>query len=106
MKQTLFAQSININGQPIQGPLSSGFTNIASVVNALVVFIIPVASLILLFVLIFGGYSYMMSQGNPEKIKSAQGMITSALIGFALLVFSYLIIKLITTIFGINVGIL
>ncbi len=106
MKHVLIAQSININGQPITGPLSSSFTTVASVINALVVFVIPIASLILLFVLIFGGYSYMMSQGNPEKIKSAQGMITSALIGFALLVFSYFIIKLITTIFGINVGIL
>jgi len=69
-------------------------------------FLIPLAGIILLMVMIWGGYDYMMSRGQPEKIKSAQAKITTGIIGFALLVFSYIIAKLVATIFGLGQGIL
>ncbi|MGB9883248.1 MAG: hypothetical protein ACPLRN_01905, partial [Microgenomates group bacterium] len=62
--------------------------------------------IILLSVLIWGGYDYMMSQGNPDKIKNAQAKITTGLVGFGILVFSYLIVRLIATIFGLQGGII
>jgi hypothetical protein len=48
----------------------------------------------------------MTAQGNAEKIKSAWGKITSGLIGFILLISSYLIVRLIAKIFGLESGIL
>ena len=103
------AQQMNIGGQGIQGPLVIGGKTdfkLADVVSELVKFLIPMAGIILLMVMIWGGYDYMISRGQPEKIKSAQAKITTGIIGFALLVFSYIIAKLVATIFGLGQGIL
>ena len=99
------SQQINIGGQQIQGPLQE-INNLSDVVNKIITLLIPLAGIILLLVLIWGGYDYLMSQGQPEKLKSAQAKITTGIIGFVLLIASYVIVKLITTIFGIGEGIL
>jgi len=39
------------------------------------------------------------SQGNPEKLKKAQEMITSCIMGLMLIIFSVFILKLI----GVNI---
>lgn len=100
----LLAQGVNINGQQITGPLS-GITTLADLVNKVTSFIIPVAAIILLFVLIWGGYDFMMSGGAPEKVKGAQAKITTGIIGFVLLICSFIIVKLIALIFGFGGGI-
>jgi hypothetical protein len=105
MKSNLIAQSINISGQPITGPLV-GISTIGDVVNKVMVFIVPLAGIILLFVFILGGYDLMMSQGAPDKLKAAQGKIVTGLIGFILLIAAYLIVKLIALIFGFGTGII
>lgn len=102
---TILAQRVDIGGQSITGPLQ-GINNLSDVVNKLVAFLIPVAGIILLLVLIWGGYDYLISQGNPEKIKGAQAKITTGIIGFVLLVVAYVLVRLITKIFGLDIGIL
>ena len=101
----LLAQQITVGGQTIKGPLV-GISTIGDVVNKITVFLVPIAAVILLFVLISGGYDLINSQGTPEKLKTAQGKITAGLIGFGLLVGSYVIVKLISFIFGLGQGIL
>lgn len=95
------AQQINIGGQPIEGPLQ-GINNLSDIVNRIIELLIPLGGIILLFVLILGGYQYLMSQGQPEKIKAAQAKITTGIIGFILLVFSYIVVNLIAKIFGLS----
>jgi len=97
----IFAQAINVGGQPIEGPLV-GISTLSDIVNKVVAFLVPLGGIILLFVMIWGGYDFMMSRGQPEKIKSAQAKITTGIIGFVLLVFSYVIAKLVATIFGLE----
>jgi TRAP-type C4-dicarboxylate transport system permease small subunit len=97
MKRFL-VQNININGQQIQGPLS-GINSIADLINKILPFLYSIAAVILIFVFIWGGYDYMLSQGNPEKVKSASSKITAGLIGFGLLIFAYFITRLIVFIF-------
>lgn len=103
---TLLADTLTISGQPIEGPLV-GIENIADVVNKITkFFIFPAAGIILFFVLVFAGFELLLSGGNPEKLKSAKAKITSAVIGFVLLVLSYFIVRLIAKIFGLGEGIL
>jgi len=98
------AQNININGQPINGPLP--FNNLGQVISRVVnVFLIPVAGVILLLVFIWAGFDFMMSEGNPEKIKSAKAKITTGIIGLVLLIGSFLIVKIIELILGSKTGI-
>lgn len=114
MIKNYLSQKVCIGGQCIEGPLptlvgSAGkteFETLGDLINKVVSFIIPLAAIILFFVLVWGGYDLMMSQGNPEKLKSAQAKITTGIIGFVLLILSYLIVKLISVIFGLGGGII
>lgn len=105
MSDSFLAQKVNIGGQDIEGPLS-GINNIGQLVSRLLLFLIPAAGVILLLVLIWGGYDFLISQSNPEKVKGAQAKITTGIIGFILLVISYLLVRLIARIFGLGEGIL
>ena len=106
MKSILLAQHITIGGQTIVGPLGNNMNSVGDVVGRVTTFLIPLSAVILLFVLIWGGYDFMLSQGNPEKIKGARAKITAGIIGFVLMVFAFIITRLIAAIFNLNGGIL
>jgi len=105
MNKQLLSQSLNFGNQTIQGPLDSSVDSLGEIITQSLSFIMPMAGIVLLFVLISGGYDYMMSQGNPDKIKSGQAKITSGIVGFILLILSFLIVRLIALIFGLGGGI-
>ncbi len=102
------AQSLNIgtdNPVKIEGPLDDSVSSLGQIISKGLGFIMPMAGIVLLFVLISGGYDYMMSQGNPDKIKAGQAKITSGIIGFVLLIISFLVTRLIAYVFGLGGGI-
>lgn len=93
------------SGAPIeiQGPLV-GINKIADIINIVVKLLFPLAGILLFFFLVWGGYNFLVSGGDPEKVKAGKAKITSALIGFVLLVLSYFITSLIARIFGLGGG--
>jgi hypothetical protein len=54
----------------------------------------------------WGGFDYVTSQGAPEKLKSANAKITAGVIGFVILVLSFLITRVLSYIFGVGQGII
>jgi len=106
MKNSLLAQNISIGGKTITGPLDPSIVTLSDLVNRITSFMVPLAGVILFLVLVWGGYDLMMSQGAPEKIKSARAKLTTGIIGFVLLALSYLIVRLISYIFGFGTGII
>ena len=105
MNNQYLSQSLNFGNQTIQGPLDQSVDSLGKIITKTLGFIMPLAGIVLLSVLISGGYDYMMSQGNADKIKSAQAKITSGIIGFILLIVSFLITRIIAVIFGLGGGI-
>ncbi len=108
---SLIAQQVRFGGGSgtapivIQGPLKN-INSLGDLINKLVTGLIyPLAAVILFFILVWGGYDFMFSQGNPEKLKTARAKITAGIVGFVLLVVSYLIVRVIAFIFGIGEGI-
>lgn len=98
------AQKVTINNQTINGPVV-GINDLGGLVSKIVnTFLIPLAGIILFIVLLWGGYSFITSRGNPEKVKSARAKITTGLIGFILLIVSYLIVRLLSYVFGLGNG--
>ena len=61
------------------------------------------AGLILLLMLISGGIGLMTSAGNPDKLKSGYGRITSALIGFLIVFISYIVVKIVEAVLGVTI---
>lgn len=103
----VLAQVLQISGAPpISGPIDPPINTIGDLVNRLVSILLPIASIILFFVFVWGGYDYLLSRGDPEKLKGAHAKITAGLVGFVLLVISYFIVKLIASIFGLGGGVL
>ncbi|MFA4930253.1 MAG: pilin [Patescibacteria group bacterium] len=64
-------------------PLSN-FASVEELIFALFTWAYYFAGLIMIAYLIFGGYKYITSGGNEEKIKEGQKSITNAIIGFVI----------------------
>lgn len=70
--------------------LSQGW-ELASLVNKIFDYIYPVAGFLSLIFIIWGGYMWMMSGGDPGKVKQAQGTLTWAILG---LIFVFVIVNI------------
>jgi hypothetical protein len=77
--------------------------SVADIFNALLPYIFVIAGLILLFILIAGGFGLMTAVGDPKKIEASQGRITSALIGFLIIFISYFVVQLVELMLGIKI---
>jgi hypothetical protein len=102
------AQSLQIvpsGAKPVtvNGPLV-GINNLGDLVNILISFVVPIAGVILFFILVWGGYDILMSQGEADKLQNGKNKITAGIIGMVLLVLSYLITKIFGYIFGVGDG--
>lgn len=103
---TVIAQTFKItdregNTETIKGPLE-GIQNIGDLINRVNLFLIPFASIILFFVFVWGGYDFLTSAGNPDKISSGKMKMTTGIIGFILLILSYVLARFVGLIFGLD----
>jgi len=52
--------------------------------------------------LIIGGFGLLTSGGSPDKVKAAQGKITSAVIGFVIIFIAYWLVRILEIAFGLD----
>lgn len=99
------AQKVNIGGKDIQGQLKlpgNAELTVGGLVSVLLPFVITVCSILLFFIFVWGGYDFMMSRGDPGRVKAARAKITTGIVGFVILVLSYFIVNLISYVFGVG----
>lgn len=60
------------------------------------------AAIIFFIMMIVGGFTYMNSEGQAEKIKKAQQLFVYSIIGFSIVLVSFLAVKLIGSVFNIT----
>jgi hypothetical protein len=65
------------------------FTGIDKVFKTLV----PFAVFLAVLFIVIGGYMWMTSSGEPERVKKAQGTLTWAIIGLIFVLLVYLILN-------------
>ena len=63
---------------------------------------VALAGILLFIMLVVGGFSYLTSTGDPEKVKKAGGILTWAIVGFVLLIASWFILRLLSQFTGID----
>lgn len=102
-----FAQKLVLPGETgnsvVEGPLKdSKFSDLASVVNAAQTFIFPIAGVLLLAYLVWGGLNYITSAGDPKKAESARAKITHAVVGFIIIFVAYWVVQIVNYVFGLN----
>jgi hypothetical protein len=96
-----------VSGQSLKGleegvGLNFAGGNIGDIVSELVKYLFPLAGILLLLYLIFGGFQLMLSRGDPKAAQSAQGKITNALVGFIIVFAAYWIVQIVGKILGIE----
>lgn len=94
-------QAIKFNGEPI----SQTYPNTGTLITIIVKNGAVIAGIILLALLIVGGLMFIIGAGSddPKKVQSAQNIIVSALIGFAVIFLAFIIIQIIQVITGLNI---
>lgn len=73
-----------------------------NIVSGAISLVILVVALVFFFILIAGGLKWVMSEGDQKAVESARNQITNALIGLAIVFAAFAIMKLIGTVFGID----
>jgi site-specific recombinase len=75
--------------------ISCGIVSIEGLVTAILQILLVIAVPVIVFFIIFAGFSYVTAQGNPEKIKTASRSLTYALIGAVLILGSVALAEII-----------
>lgn len=77
---------------------------LGDLVSTILTVSLTTAGILVLFLLIFAGFSMIVGAGsdNPEQAAKGKQAATAALIGFIIIFVSYWIIKMIETITGLN----
>ncbi|HRI05544.1 MAG TPA: pilin [Candidatus Dojkabacteria bacterium] len=66
---------------------------IGTIVESVADLILPIGGLISLVMIVYGGYMWMLSSGDPGKLKQAQGTLTWAILGLVFLTLMGTILK-------------
>ena len=78
------------------------FTDIGSLINKALQFILVIAALLVFMYLIWGGIEWITSGGDKGKTESARSKITAAVIGLVVVAASYAILQLALTFLGVG----
>ena len=74
-------------------------TDAGSLVKALMGVVLSLAGAVAIILIMISGYRMMISQGDPENIKTAREQLTAAIIGLLFIIFSLVILQVI----GVNI---
>lgn len=92
----------NSAGEPLSGRYK--LDTPGEIISAVYPYLFSVAGIILFAMLVWGAFEIMMGAASSKSADSGKKRITTAIIGFLLLFFSYWIGQLIQYIFGLNFG--
>ena len=84
-------------------PKAGQFRNIGTIVSSLLPYLFIFGGIILLGMLVYGGFEMMTSLGNEEKFKGGAERIKNALIGFLMLFGVYWLAQLAQVLFKIPI---
>ncbi len=83
----------------------SGLANIEAprLLQTVISMTLIIAAIVAFFFLVFGGIKWITSGGDKDSTAKAQGTITAALIGLAIVFSAWAIMKIIEVVFGVSI---
>jgi hypothetical protein len=79
------------------------FSDFEGIFSNIVAYALGFAAIVLLIVLISGGFKFMTSGGDPKVVEGAKKTFTSAIFGLVIILFSFIILRLIYIFTGVDV---
>ena len=81
---------------------SQGIT-IFSIISVIIKNLYVLVGIILLIMIFVGGIGMILNAGNAEAAKKSNQTLTSAIVGFAILIAAYWLVRIIETAFGLTI---
>ena len=105
MNKVLAAVNIGEQIETGNGSLANNYSTVSPLVTNLLRNALTISSIILLFLLVFGGIAFIASAGKGDEKGTGQAKkaLTSALIGFAIVFSAYFIIQIIEVLTGVQI---
>lgn len=100
MLSQLNLENIQSGAFPTAQKLSD--TNVGGIIGTILPYIFAAASIGLLVYLVLGGLQLMTSKGDPKAAQGAQAKITNAVIGFIIVIFAYVIVRIFGQVFELR----
>ena len=82
-----------LTGAPNCSPVLSGFNDVWKIVAAVIELLTRLATLIAIGFVVYGGVTYVISQGNPDKTKQALKTVINALVGLVITIISTAVVS-------------
>ena len=83
-------------------PNFNNTTTPAQIISRIILIAFPLMGALMLAYLVYGGYIWMFSSGDPNKVAHAQKIITTAIIGFIIIFASFWIVQFVGVVFGLE----
>lgn len=87
------AAAVGLPCTPTQGSGTANNTDLFTCVNSLYKYGLVISSIAAVLMIIFAGYMYIFSGGSESKVSTAKAWITSSLLGIAVLLTGFLLLK-------------
>lgn len=71
------------------------------IITRVLVFIFPLAGLILFLMITWGGFEVLTGSGDSSKVTAGKQRLTAAIVGFLILFASYWMVQIMETVFGV-----
>lgn len=94
--------AINFDQLQAASGVKGSLKTLSDVVSAFVPYLFGIAGIILFLYFIWGGFGVMFAQGDPKAAASAQGRITTAIVGFVIIFVAYWLVQLLGRVFGLD----
>lgn len=88
---------------PKLGPCEAGLQQIEDLFTNIISVIVGLGFIILLVMLIWAGFKYLTSGGDPKAVAAAHQTVSWAILGIIFMILAWLILQLIKTFTGIDV---
>ena len=98
-----FVSPVYADCDPSLGPCATELSNIVGIIGRIISLLAPAAGIAFFFMLLYGGWQYLTSGGDPKSTGQARMTLTYAAIGIILVVSAWLILTLIKALTGANV---
>jgi|GEM_PF-2004353 len=82
-----------------QSEITSNSTDIMSLIQLINEYLWVAIGVICMFVLVIAGIKLISARGDEASMKKAMGTMVAALVGIAIAIFSYLIVRLVLNLF-------
>lgn len=99
--------ALSINGVQynLPGPIqnldnAAGILGV-NIINTAINLLFILATLVALFYLVWGGFNWIVSEGDQKKVQAARDTITYSVIGLSLIFVSFIIVNFLSNFFGI-----